>query len=58
MIGPSKYYELAKLVKEWRQAQKAIDAMTVQERRANREPLNRLVAAHNTLVRFADEEIE
>jgi hypothetical protein len=48
---------LEKLVREWRDAQKAIDRLTVQERRENREPLDRLVAAHNALAKYADEEL-
>ena len=49
---------LKKLVREWRDAQKAIDATPVEERQHNREPLDRLVRAHNALVQFADEEME
>jgi hypothetical protein len=48
---------LKKLVIEWREAQKAIDRLSVEERRASREPLDRLVAAHNALLRYVDEEI-
>ncbi len=48
---------LEKLVREWREAQKAIDRMTVQQRRDNPVPLHRLVAAHNALVKYADEEM-
>ena len=48
---------LEKLVREWRDAQHAIDRMTVEERRKNREPLDRLVAAHNALRQYAEEEI-
>lgn len=46
---------LEKLVREWREAQKAIDAMLLKERQKNREPLDRLIAAHNALVKYADE---
>jgi hypothetical protein len=59
---------LEKLVREWREAQKAIDRMTPQERKLdlpplerlrkiNIAPLERLVAAHNALVKYADEEM-
>jgi len=48
---------LIKLVLEWRAAQLAIDRLTVEERRNNREPLDRLVAAHNALVKYVDEEM-
>jgi hypothetical protein len=48
---------LEKLVREWRDAQKAIDRMPVKERRQNREPLDRLIAAHNALIKYADEEM-
>jgi len=48
---------LEKLVIEWREAQKAIDRMTVQERQETRAPLDRLIAAHNALVKYVDEEM-
>ena len=48
---------LEKLVREWRDAQKAIDATPVKERYDNREPLDRLIAAHNALIKYADEEM-
>lgn len=48
---------LEKLVREWRDAQKAIDAMTVKERNQDRAPLDRLIAAHNALIKYADEEM-
>jgi hypothetical protein len=48
---------LEKLVKEWRDAQKAIDRMTVKERREDDSALQRLVAAHNALIKYADEEM-
>lgn len=48
---------LEKLVREWRDAQRAIDRLTVQQRRDNREPLDRLIAAHNALLKYADEEM-
>ena len=47
-----------KLVKEWREAQLAIDRMTLQQRRSDRRPLDRVIAAHNALVKYADEEIK
>jgi hypothetical protein len=49
--------DLEKLVIEWRDAQKAIDRMTVEERRRDRKPLDRLVAAHNALIKYANEEM-
>lgn len=48
---------LEKLVREWREAQKAIDRLTPQERQSNREPLDRMIAAHNALVKYVDEEM-
>ena len=48
---------LEKLVREWRDAQTAIDRMSIAQRHANREPLNRLLAAHNALIKYADEEL-
>jgi hypothetical protein len=48
---------LEKLVREWRDAQRAIDRMTVQERQKNREPLDRMIAAHMALLKYADEEM-
>jgi hypothetical protein len=48
---------LEDLVREWRLAQLAIDKMTVDERRADERPLDRLVAAHQALVAYADEEL-
>lgn len=48
---------LEKLVREWREAQKAIDQLSVIERQINREPLNRLIAAHHALIKYADEEM-
>jgi hypothetical protein len=49
--------ELEKLVREWRDAQRAIDRMPVRERQKNREPLDRMIAAHNALLKYADEEM-
>ena len=48
---------LEELVREWRNAQKAIDLLTVEERRENQKPLDRLIAAHNALVKYVDEEM-
>jgi hypothetical protein len=50
--------QLEKLVREWRDAQLAIDQMTVEERRRDRKPLDRMVAAHNALRKYAEEEME
>lgn len=47
--------DLERLVKEWRDAQRAIDRMPVRERQTNREPLDRMIAAHNALLEYADE---
>lgn len=48
---------LEKLVKEWHEAQKAIDAIPPAQRRWDRAPLDRLIAAHNALIKYADEEM-
>jgi hypothetical protein len=48
---------LEKLVREWRDAQNAIDKLSVQQRQADNTPLQRLVAAHNALKKYADEEM-
>lgn len=48
---------LEKLVREWREAQKAIDRMSNEERLTNKTPLDRLIAAHNALIKYADEEM-
>jgi hypothetical protein len=56
-MSTHKYYTLCALVREWREAQKAIDEMTNEERRQNLEPLQRIVYAHNALVKYADEEM-
>ena len=48
---------LEKLVREWYEAQKAIDRMTPDQRLKNTEPLHRLVAAHNALRKYAEEEM-
>lgn len=53
----NKFYELSRLVREWREAQKAIDALTVEERRRDDAPLQRMIAAHQALVRYVDEEM-
>jgi hypothetical protein len=50
--------KLEQLVREWRDAQKAIDRMTDQERQNDLKPFERLVRAHNALVKYADEEME
>lgn len=49
--------QLEKLVREWREAQKAIDRLSLKERQQNREPLERLIAAHAALIEYADEEL-
>jgi hypothetical protein len=49
--------ELERLVREWRAAQKAIDRLTQAERMTNKAPLDRLIAAHNALIKYADEEM-
>jgi hypothetical protein len=49
---------IEKLVREWRDAQLAIDALTPEQRRADPRPLDRLIAAHNALVKYADEEMD
>lgn len=49
---------LEKLVKEWRDAQHAIDRTPVEQRQKDHGPLERLVAAHNALVKYADEKLE
>lgn len=49
---------LAALVREWRDAINAIDALTLEQRRQNLEPLERLMAAHNALLKYASEEME
>jgi hypothetical protein len=48
---------LEQLVREWRDAQQAIDRLSVQERQKNIEPLHRLIAAHNALLKYAKEEM-
>lgn len=50
--------QLEKLVREWRDAQKAIDRLTVEQRRRDRAPLGRLVDAHNALLKYANEEMD
>jgi hypothetical protein len=49
--------ELEQLVKEWRDAQDAIDKTPTHERQHNRAPLDRMVAAHNALRKYADEKL-
>jgi hypothetical protein len=49
---------LEDLVCEWRDAQLAIDKMSVAERRADMRPLARMIDAHNALLKFAKEELE
>jgi len=48
---------LEKLVREWRDAQRAIDQLSVEERKQNIAPLERLIAAHNALLKYANEDI-
>lgn len=48
---------LERLVREWRDAQRAIDKLSVAQRKKDIEPLNRLVAAHNALLKYAEEEM-
>ena len=38
-------------------AESAIDRLTDQERRENMDPLKRLIAAHNAMVKYVDEEM-
>lgn len=45
---------LEKLVKEWCDAQKAIDATPIEQRQYDRKPLERLVAAHNALRAYGE----
>jgi hypothetical protein len=49
--------QLEKLVTEWRDAQRAIDRLTVEQRREDRGPLDRMIAAHNALLKYANEEL-
>lgn len=49
--------QLEKLVREWRDAQKAIDNLPAERRRDDRRPLDRLIAAHNALNKYVDEEM-
>jgi hypothetical protein len=53
----NKYLILNRLVREWRDAQRAIDTLSVEERRKDLSPLQRMVAAHNALLKFAEEEL-
>jgi hypothetical protein len=50
--------ELELLVKEWREAQDAIDDLTASERARDTRPLNRLIAAHDALREYADEHLQ
>jgi hypothetical protein len=50
--------ELEKLVREWRDAQLAIDATPQHERQHNRAPLDRMIAAHNALLAYANENLK
>jgi hypothetical protein len=46
---------LERLVREWRDAQKAIEDMPQAERERDLEPIRRSLYAHNALFKFADE---
>jgi hypothetical protein len=48
---------LERLVREWRDAQREIDKLTVEERQRDFRPLMRMVAAHNALLKYANEEL-
>jgi hypothetical protein len=48
---------LERLVREWCDAQQAIDRLSVAKRQSDIEPLNRLIAAHNALLKYAESEI-
>jgi len=48
---------LERLVREWRDAQREIDRTPQAEREHNLAPLKRLVAAHNALLKYANEEL-
>jgi len=48
---------LERLVREWRDAQREIDRTPVEERKNNLGPLHRLIAAHNALLKYANEEL-
>jgi hypothetical protein len=48
---------LERLVREWRDAQREIDRTPVEERKNNLGPLHRLIAAHNALLKYANEEM-
>ena len=48
---------LEKLVREWRDAQRAIDRLSVEERKKDIAPLERLIAAHNALLKYANEDM-
>jgi hypothetical protein len=49
--------ELERLVREWRDAQDEVDRTPIEERRINRKPLDRLVNAHNALLKYANEKL-
>ena len=49
--------KLEQLVIEWREAQKAIDRIAVHDRQESRALLDRLIAAHNALIKYVDEEM-
>jgi hypothetical protein len=49
--------DLEKIVREWREAQLVIDCMSVDERRHDDKPLRRLIAAHDAMVKYADEHL-
>lgn len=48
---------LEKLVREWRDAILVVDGMTVEQRRKDSKPLERIIAAHNALLKYANEEM-
>jgi hypothetical protein len=50
--------ELERLVREWRDAQHAIDRIPLHQRRSGGlEPVERLVNAHNALLQYANERL-
>lgn len=48
---------LESLVREWRDAQRAIDRLSVEQRKEDMTPLHRLIAAHNALLQYANEKM-
>ena len=48
---------LEKLVREWCEAQLAIDRLTVEQRQRDNGPLLRMVAAHNNLREYAEQHL-